>query len=285
MPIPLLLIGAGIMAAAGAAKSIHGASQAAKGRRLAAGNARPDYNVQQEYFDNQGLAENMAQSGLSEEALNYYTTNAQRGLSVSIDGLLQSGGGANSIAGAIDNYNRSLSQVAAADAEMKNNNLRYLVEQNKALAGQKTMKWSLNEYEPYKDKAAAATAMQKTGTENIFNGVSQIGAAGVAASSAFNYSGSGGSGGGGGDEGIAGTWIGGGGTPAQRKAISSVLPSATVEPAGTAFNSSANLESVYASSASNPTGGYGSIDQIMGDYANSPYKDLIRRRLMSSYGG
>lgn len=280
MPLPLLLIGAGIMAAAGAAKAYSGARQARNGRLLAANNVRPDYNIQKEYYDNQSLAANMAQSGLSEDALNYYTTNAERGLSASLDGVLQAGGNVNSISSAVDNYNRSLAQVAATDSEMKNNNIRYLIDRNKELAGQKTMQWSLNKYEPYKDTAATAAALQKTGTENMYNGISQVGSALVAGSSAFNYAKPGGGGGDtGGDGGGSGDRNESGGDTAMNNGSS--FYSYKSQPGDLVMNNpnQSPLQSLYSSSTA---GGYGSVDDIMAEYANSPYKDLIRRRLIGA---
>jgi len=267
MPIPLLLIGAGIMAAAGAAKAIHGAKQAKEGRRLAANNVRPDYTVQDEYYNNQDLAANMAQRGLTEQALDYYTTNAERGLSVSVDGLLQAGGNVNSISSAVDNYNRSLAQVAATDAEMKNANIRYLIDRNKDLAGQKTMQWSLNKYEPYKDTAATAAALQKTGTENLYSGISQVGSSIAAASSSYNY--------------------GGGVGAGSKTGIQTVLPNATVSAPSTMASSNVTSPALINAYNLAPIGAINDaqtdpeFENLMRDYDNSPYKDYIRARLLN----
>lgn len=279
MPIPLLLIGAGIMAAAGAAKAIHGANQAKQGRRMAANNKRPTFDIQQEYFDNQSLAQNMAQRGLSEASMNFYTNNANRGLTTATDTALQLGGGINSVSQAFDQYNQSLAGIAAADAEMRNQNIRYLMEANNQIAGQKTQKWALDKYEPYKDTARTAAAMQKIGTENIFSGISQVGSSVAAMGSAGNNGGGGG--------GFGSMFSNAGGAGSADTAITTVRPNATIMSTGPApvstggmFAPQNNLQNVYDDV---DPGRVASVDQIMQNYENSPYKNLIRQRLLGRY--
>lgn len=157
-----------------------GISQISKAKRMEENNPRPTFDIQKEYFDNQSLAQSMAQGGLTDKALDYYTTESRRGFTAGTDTSLQVGGSVNSINSLFDNYQRGLQEVAMKDSQLQTENMKYLIDRNKDLAGQKTQKWVLNEYEPYKDTAQAVAAMRAGGAKNINTGLST--AAGVGAS-------------------------------------------------------------------------------------------------------
>jgi hypothetical protein len=157
-----------------------GIGQKSKANRMEQNNKRPVFEIQKEYLDNQGLSSSMAQRGLSEKALDYYTTETQRGFEYGTDNTLQLGGSVNSINALYDNYNRGLKEIAVKDAELQNQNIKYLIDRNKELAAQKVQQWVINKYEPYKDTAKAIAQMRSAGDQNISTGLSQ--AAGVATS-------------------------------------------------------------------------------------------------------
>jgi hypothetical protein len=265
MPIPLLAIGAGIVAAAGLAKSYVGARQANQAAKLAAANSRPNFDISKEYYTNQQLAQNQAQSGLGQESLDYYTNQAARGLTNSTDALLQTGAGANSIAGLYDRYQSGIGGIAAADAQAKRQNINNLMARNADIAGQESMQWSLNKYEPYKDTALAAAALKKQGTENIFSGIQQVGGAVTSYGNTQNYTGSG-----------AGSLFSNGSNSSNANtAISTVNPSATINTptyssglTGTEYDNNSNAI----------------INDSLHGMENSPYRELIRKQLQSQYG-
>lgn len=185
MPLPLLAIAGGIQAAGALAKTIKGFGDLKSANELARNNIRPTYNIEDEYYNNQSLAENNAQTGLSQQSLDYYGNQANRGLSAGIDATLQGGGGINSIQNLYDQYLQGGQKVAAEDSQLKNQNLKILMDQNAALAGQKTQQWVLNQYEPYKDKAQAASAAKTAATQNIFGGISGLASGAAVASQGF----------------------------------------------------------------------------------------------------
>jgi hypothetical protein len=150
-----------------------GIGQLNKANQLEKTNKRPVFNIQDEYFNNQSMSQSMAQHGLTDKAMDFYTTESWRGLGKGVDSTLQAGGGINSIQGMYDDYQRGLQEVAAKDAERQTTNIQYLIERNKDLAGQKTQKWAIDEYEPYKDKAKAAAAARAAGNQNISTGLSE----------------------------------------------------------------------------------------------------------------
>ncbi|MFX1709064.1 hypothetical protein PV783_34170 [Chitinophaga sp. CC14] len=269
MPLPLLAIGFGIMAAAGAAKSIVGASQAAKAKRLAAQNQRPDFEISPEYYQNQALAQSMAQTGLPESSLQYYTSNLERGLSGTNSAALQAGGGPNAIASGFDSYRMGLGEVAARDAEMKNANIRYLIDRNRDIAEQRTMQWSLNKYEPYKDTARLASQLQAQGTENIFSGISQVGGAIAGGSQAGLYG--------------AGSLAGGG----SGSAATQYSPDQQVSQMNAGLDSQLGASMGVPNLRSTDASGFDRqqlINDSLRGMENSPYRDLIERRLQQDYG-
>lgn len=262
MPLPILAIVGAVTAAAGLAKSYIGARQANKAAKMAASNTRPDFDISEEYYTNQALAQNQAQSGLGQETLDYYSNQAQRGLTNSTDALLQTGGGPNAVGGLYDRYQQSIGSIAAANSQAQRQNISALMDRNAQLAEQNTMKWSLDKYEPYKDTARTASTLQAQGTQNIFNGLSQAGSAAASYAQSGYY-----------QDKNAGAF--GYANPQNNPdtAISMVRPSATaVTPAfnynnGTTANDTNSL-----------------IDDGLEGMENSPYRDLIRQRLQEQYG-
>jgi len=142
----------------------------------------PKFDVSEEWYKNQRLAETQAQSGFSGETKQFYGDQSDRALSAGISGILQSGGDPNSISDIYDKYNTSNQKFASEDSQLKAKNLETLMQSNAEIAGQERMKWALEELQPYKDKMAAYTQDAKAAQQNIFAGVGEV------ASSAAAYS-------------------------------------------------------------------------------------------------
>lgn len=170
-----IIASAAIGAVGAGYKVAQGISQNSAANKLQRGLVRPMYKIQDQYYQNQGLAENAAQNGLGANALNYYGDQANRGLASGISGVLQGGGDVNSINGLYDKFNQGNRAISAEDARLKTDNIRYLVDRNKDLAGQETQQWALNKYEPYKDTATAITGLRNSGSQNISGGISEAG--------------------------------------------------------------------------------------------------------------
>lgn len=183
MPLTASLVVSGISALG---KTGVGIEQLIHSKKLADANKRPTFNIQDEYFNNRDIAENMAQHGLTDKSLDFYRTNAERGLTSGIDATLQGGGGVNQIQNLFDNETQSLNQISAKDAEQQNANIKYFMDANKDLAGQKTQAWVLNKYEPFKDKAKAAANERVAGLNNAFTGAGELASTFAAANTAQN---------------------------------------------------------------------------------------------------
>jgi hypothetical protein len=170
MPITASLVIGGISAVG---KIAGGFAQTAHAKKLAKNNIRPTFDIQKEYFENRDIAANMAQRGLSDQALSFYGDQAGRGLSASAAATLQGGGGINALQGQLDTYQQGIRSIAAQDAELQNNNIKFFTDRNADLAKQKVQKWVIDKYEPFKDTAKAAAQERAAGLQNINTGVSE----------------------------------------------------------------------------------------------------------------
>ena len=146
----------------------------------------PFYKIQNEYIQNRDIAGNLASGGLPESTKNYVTQEAQRGLGTSLSALGQNGGGVNDVARLNDVYMNSIDKVAAEDAQAKLGNIQNFFNQNKELAGQKTIQWTLNEYRPFERKLKEITqrigAAKQNQNTGLNTAISSVGAAGTALS-------------------------------------------------------------------------------------------------------
>jgi hypothetical protein len=184
MPVPVLAIAAGISALFKYGK---GLKQERDGKALAEGNKRPDYSIQQEYFDNQSIAESQAGQGFTSRTVENYNTQNERGLQSTIDAVLQTGGGAGAIQGALGQYQLGNRSFAAADSEKQTANITALYDRNLDLASQKVQEWAIDKYKPFLDTAASATAQKAAGELNKDTALSEgLAAGGTIASSLVN---------------------------------------------------------------------------------------------------
>ena len=166
----------------GGAKAIEGFSDERKAKREMANLKTPFYKIQQEYQQNRDLAAQEAQGGMSSAAKSYLTQETQRGLGAGIGATLQGGGDVNNISKLLQGYNQQIGSTAVSDAQMHTDNINRFMERSKDLAGQKTMQWSLNEYQPYerklnelKQRMAADKQNQFGGLSDAISGVSALG--------------------------------------------------------------------------------------------------------------
>lgn len=171
-----------IIAAAGALYTIgSGIAQKAKANRIRRQNVRPQFQIQPEYTKNVSLAQNMAQEGLPQSAEQFYQTQAERALQSANDTALQTGQGVNAIAGNLDVYNQGVGRIAAQSGLLKNENIRYLIDQQTKMAEERQKEFAINQYAPFQERAREAAAMTNAGSQNINTGIQQ----GIAAAASF----------------------------------------------------------------------------------------------------
>jgi hypothetical protein len=174
-----MTIAAAAQLGAGLVQGVTGAIQKGKAKRMARANKRPVYEIQKPILDNQSLIESRAGQGLSDAALQTYRQSSERGLTSSIDAILAGGGSVNNIADLYSSFEGGISKMSLIDEEMRTRNVQNLITQNNALAGEQEKAWQINVYAPYADKAQAAAALSKQGTDNIWKGVNSVIGAGT----------------------------------------------------------------------------------------------------------
>lgn len=252
-------------------KAIKSANDSAAAKRRAALNIRPTFNIQDEYYKNQNLAQGLAQQGFTQDSKDYYQSQADRGLGSSIGALLQTGGGVNSISHLYDSYDRNNAAFASADSEKHTDNIRYLMGVNKDLADQKTQQWVLNKYQPYLDEAKSISGQKAQASTELDNSVS--GLAGAASSYATSqlYK----------DPSIAPyrdtDTLTGGNDPA----LSS--PASTLQGPAKASIPNINIPNSYDQlQAFNDTARQAAMQKIMSNYQNSPYQTNLSAYLQTA---
>lgn len=129
------------------------------------------YKIQDEYFQNKNISQNLAQGGIPNATKDYVTNESQRGLGSSLSAILQAGGSPNDVSGLLDTYDRSIERVGAQDAEQRLQNIQYYMNANKDLAGQKNTQWTINEYQPYQNKLKELTERRAAAEQNKWGGI------------------------------------------------------------------------------------------------------------------
>jgi hypothetical protein len=185
LAVGALVLGAGTAVYQG----VSAANAKKKDEKAARDLVKPFYQIQKEYYQNRDIAANLAEGGLPDSSKNYLTTEAQRGLGTGIAALENNGStNPNDIARLADVFSNSINKTAATDAQMKIQNIENFMKYNTELAGQKTIKWSLNEDQPYKSRLKQLNqniAVDKANINNAINtGVSAVSSYGVSRANA-----------------------------------------------------------------------------------------------------
>lgn len=171
-------IGAAIPAIIGglasAGQAISGASNLRKDKAELARLSPAFYKIQDEYYGNYNQAAEMAGSGLTAGAKDYYSDMAGRGLGSAIGATMESGGSPNDIAKMFDSYNQSIRSLGVEDSERQVANIKYFQQVGKDLAGQKTQQWVINEYAPYQNKLKELTNRIAADKQNIWGGIQGV---------------------------------------------------------------------------------------------------------------
>ncbi len=192
--------GAVIVGAIGVGTSIYKTSQANKQKREDEAQKKAIkpafYKIQDEYFQNRDLAGNLAESGLPSSTKDYLTAQDERGFSAGLNAITSGGGDTGDVAKLFGSYANSINNTGAQDAMQKIKNIEYFTKVNSDLAGQKNIKWALNEKQPHdellkqlnQDIAVDEKNRQSGIDQTIGAGTQLVGAAasGIAMNSLYN---------------------------------------------------------------------------------------------------
>lgn len=175
------------VAAVGVGTSIYKgvkASSAEDKAREELSNLKPSfYKIQDEYNQNRNLSASMAGQGLPTATRDYQTAENQKGFGSGVSAIEQAGGSPSDIAKLYSGFTNSVNQTGAEDANLQFKNMQYFMKANQDLAGQKTIQWDVNEYNPYQNKLKEITqrigASQINQNNALNEGVSSIGSLGT----------------------------------------------------------------------------------------------------------
>ena len=149
----------------------------AKKREEALG-ARPTYYIPEPQFRNQYIAESNA-GGLSDETLGIYENQIDQNVNSSLDALLKSGGGVNSISGLLAANNASADQLALANDQARFRNQQILMNQNNVMSDELDKSWQLNTFDPWKDEKQAIAEARALAENKVLAGRAMIAQSGA----------------------------------------------------------------------------------------------------------
>ena len=155
----------------------YGAIKKAQDAKAAANNTRPTYNIPQEEYDNQRLAESQAGQGMSATSRQAYQNSADSGLANTTDAILRGGGDPNGIGNAYNSYQNGINNLSIYDDQVRMQHLNGLVAQNQRMSADKDKAWQVNQFAPWADKAQALALKQQADQQLISQGVGIAGQA------------------------------------------------------------------------------------------------------------
>jgi len=173
------LIGAGT----GLAKGIIGGVQAAKGRKdlksLLAN--RPKYNIPEEYVRSLGIYQNLAAQEMPgmqryEEMIGQSTARTMTGAE---RGAISSNVFQGAVETAQDKELQALQQLAQMGVNYKTQAMQNLAGAYGTVGGLRNEQFEYNVNQPWQIAANMAAGKQTTGTENLFGGLTDIGASAI----------------------------------------------------------------------------------------------------------
>jgi hypothetical protein len=152
---------------------------------------RPQYQIQDEAFENQALAKNMAfgrDRGIMQAEDNIETQSADaigqaQQVSNSSNAILDT------IAGITGNANNSLRSLGVDEANVQASRMRDLYGANNAMIDEKDKEWNFNVNEPYQNQLQALRDRRKARQENVWKAIDTVGSLGINAASAGLFGG------------------------------------------------------------------------------------------------
>ena len=144
-----------------------GLYQTIKGARDAKNNVRPTYEIPQSMIDAMDDAERMAMRGLPEQTRQNFLQGMVDTRAASFEGLSDRKAGIGAVAGVQQREIAGQQQLAQMDAEQRIRNISALQQMRQQMAQFEDREFQINQMQPFQDRAAAASAMQGAGLQNI----------------------------------------------------------------------------------------------------------------------
>lgn len=157
-----------ILTALALAQAGFGLYQTIKGGIDARNNVRPTYQIPESMREAMDTAERMSNRGLDEQTRQNYLQGLTDTRAAAFQGLSDRKAGIGSVAGVQQREIAGQQQLAAMDNEQRMKNIAALQDMRMRMASFEDQEFDMNQMQPYQDRAAAASAMQGAGLQNIF---------------------------------------------------------------------------------------------------------------------
>lgn len=182
-----LAVGVGIAGAGLLVNTYEGLHQEHEANQIKKGLQDPTYHIPSEFYENREIARQMAQQGLPQEVINQQTNRINQNQAAGIDAITKSGrpGGVASVVRQGDQAGEAL---GAEDAQARNNNQRYFIDQNKQVAGQELDKQQNDVYDKYTRNFNQMQADKGAGIQNLNNAASGAISLGEMGVNAYSHS-------------------------------------------------------------------------------------------------
>lgn len=145
-----------------------GLYQTVKGGIDARNNERPVYEIPESMRQAMDTSERMAQRGLDEQTRQNYLQGLVDTRAAAFQGLSDRKAGIGAVAGVQQREIAGQQQLAAMDNEQRMRNIAALQDMRMRMANFEDKEFEINQMQPYQDRAAAASAMQGAGLQNVF---------------------------------------------------------------------------------------------------------------------
>jgi hypothetical protein len=176
-----LIIGGSAAVLGTGLKAYEGLHQEHEANEIQKGLKDPIYSIPPEFAENREIARQMAQQGLPQAVINQQTDRINQNQAGGIDAITKSGrpGGVASVVRQGDQAGEAL---GAEDAQARNNNQRYFIDQNSKYAGQELAKQQSDVFDKYTRNFNQMQAYRGAGMQNVnsaVNDASQLGMLGI----------------------------------------------------------------------------------------------------------
>lgn len=167
-------VASGVQAGVGLYKTIAGEIDKSKAKKELESLQQPFYKVQDELYQNRDIAARQAQMGLPQETLDYMTSENQTALASGLSAIGRGAGSVNNVADLYRMYQKSIQATAAQDAAERAKNINQFMATNAEVAGQETMQWVMNEFNPYQNKVKLLQGRIMQNMQTVGSGISDI---------------------------------------------------------------------------------------------------------------
>lgn len=173
-----VFIGAGTALVGTGFEIYHGLHQEHKANQIEKNLKDPVYHIPPEFYQNREIARQMAMQGLPQEVINQQTNATNQNQAAAIDAISKSSNPGAGVTSVTRQGDLAAEKLAAEDAQARENNQRYFIQENEKLGNQKMQEQQANVFDPYTRKFNEMQAYRGAGMQNVntgFQDVTQLG--------------------------------------------------------------------------------------------------------------